>query len=168
MFEISDLKAKKLPELQQIAKDLKVPKYKTLKKLDLVYQRGNIRAWFLAYADFLCQWKPLYYDAKIGVSVGASYTLRIGVTIGRRFIGVTKTFSISLKAQLHLYGPPTDSPDFRSNHPRSRPCPPWRAARYPQRQASRRRSETSPCQLQCPWLWIDPLRAGCGHDLLPR
>ncbi len=38
MFEISDLKAKKLPELQDIAKSLKVPKHKTLKKLDLVYQ----------------------------------------------------------------------------------------------------------------------------------
>lgn len=38
MFEISDLKAKKLPELQDIAKSLKVPKFKTLKKLDLVYQ----------------------------------------------------------------------------------------------------------------------------------
>ena len=38
MFEISDLKAKKLPELQDIANSLKVPKYKTLKKLDLVYQ----------------------------------------------------------------------------------------------------------------------------------
>ena len=38
MFEISDLKSKKLPELQEIAKDLNVPKFKTLKKLDLVYQ----------------------------------------------------------------------------------------------------------------------------------
>ncbi|MEM7485559.1 MAG: transcription termination factor Rho [Bacteroidota bacterium] len=38
MFEISDLKAKKLPELQEIAKTLSVPKFKTLKKLDLVYQ----------------------------------------------------------------------------------------------------------------------------------
>ena len=38
MFEISDLKAKKLPELQELAKDLKVPKYRTQKKLDLVYQ----------------------------------------------------------------------------------------------------------------------------------
>ncbi|HSM63739.1 MAG TPA: transcription termination factor Rho [Gillisia sp.] len=38
MFEISDLKAKKLPELQDIAKSLNVPKYKTVKKLDLVYQ----------------------------------------------------------------------------------------------------------------------------------
>jgi transcription termination factor Rho len=38
MFEISQLKAQKLPELQEIAQQLKVPKYRTLKKLDLVYQ----------------------------------------------------------------------------------------------------------------------------------
>jgi len=38
MFEISDLKSKKLPELQEIAKELNVPKYRTQKKLDLVYQ----------------------------------------------------------------------------------------------------------------------------------
>ncbi|MEM9866206.1 MAG: transcription termination factor Rho [Bacteroidota bacterium] len=44
MFEISDLKAKKLPELQEIAKDLKVPKFKSLKKLDLVYQILDLQA----------------------------------------------------------------------------------------------------------------------------
>jgi len=38
MLEISDLKAKKLPELQDLAKALGVPKYRSLKKLDLVYQ----------------------------------------------------------------------------------------------------------------------------------
>ena len=38
MLEISELKAKKLPELQEIAKSLNVPKYRSLKKLDLVYQ----------------------------------------------------------------------------------------------------------------------------------
>ncbi|MDT0555977.1 transcription termination factor Rho [Patiriisocius hiemis] len=38
MLEISELKAKKLPELQELAKALKVPKYRSLKKLDLVYQ----------------------------------------------------------------------------------------------------------------------------------
>ena len=37
MLEISELKAKKLPELQEIAKNLNVPKFRTLKKLDLVY-----------------------------------------------------------------------------------------------------------------------------------
>ena len=38
MLEISELKAKKLPELQELAKVLNVPKYRALKKLDLVYQ----------------------------------------------------------------------------------------------------------------------------------
>ena len=38
MFEISDLKSKKLPELQEIAKALNIPKFRYLKKLDLVYQ----------------------------------------------------------------------------------------------------------------------------------
>ena len=38
MFEISQLKEKKLPELQEIAKQLSIPKFRSLKKLDLVYQ----------------------------------------------------------------------------------------------------------------------------------
>jgi transcription termination factor Rho len=44
MFEISELKAKKLPELQDIAKNLNVPKYRSLKKLDLVYQILDLQA----------------------------------------------------------------------------------------------------------------------------
>lgn len=38
MFEISELKSKKLPELQEIAKELNVPKFRAQKKLDLVYK----------------------------------------------------------------------------------------------------------------------------------
>ncbi len=38
MFEISQLKGKKLSDLQEIAKKMNVPKYRSLKKLDLVYQ----------------------------------------------------------------------------------------------------------------------------------
>ena len=38
MFEISQLKEKKLTELQEIAKQLNISKYRSLKKLDLVYQ----------------------------------------------------------------------------------------------------------------------------------
>ena len=38
MLEISELKSKKLLDLQEIAKELNVPKYRTQKKLDLVYQ----------------------------------------------------------------------------------------------------------------------------------
>ncbi len=44
MFEISELKAKKLPELQAIAQKLNVPKYRTMKKLDLVYQILDVQA----------------------------------------------------------------------------------------------------------------------------
>ena len=44
MFEISQLKEKKLPELQDIAKKLNVPKFKSLKKIDLVYQILDLQA----------------------------------------------------------------------------------------------------------------------------
>ncbi|MBE16860.1 MAG: transcription termination factor Rho [Dokdonia sp.] len=44
MFEISDLKTKKLPELQEIAKGINVPKYRSLKKLDLVYKILDVQA----------------------------------------------------------------------------------------------------------------------------
>ncbi len=38
MLEIIELKSKKLPELQDIANKLNIPKYKYMKKLDLIYQ----------------------------------------------------------------------------------------------------------------------------------
>ena len=38
MFEINDLKQLKLPELKGIAEKLNIPKFKTLKKMDLVYK----------------------------------------------------------------------------------------------------------------------------------
>ncbi|WP_340203089.1 transcription termination factor Rho [Ascidiimonas sp. W6] len=44
MFDISDLKSKKLVELQGIAKELTIPKYKSLKKMDLVYQILDVQA----------------------------------------------------------------------------------------------------------------------------
>ena len=66
-------------------------------KLSAVYSAGNLRAWFTAYADFLINWKPFSYDIRIGVSVGASYTLDLWL--------IKKTFSIELSADLHLWGP---------------------------------------------------------------
>ena len=44
MFEISELKEKKLTELQEIAKELNVPKFSSLKKIDLVYQILDLQA----------------------------------------------------------------------------------------------------------------------------
>lgn len=44
MFEISQLKEKKLSELQELAQKLNVPKYRSLKKLDLIYQILDLQA----------------------------------------------------------------------------------------------------------------------------
>ena len=44
MFEIINLKSKKLAELQDISKDLSIPKYRGLKKLDLVYKILDFQA----------------------------------------------------------------------------------------------------------------------------
>ncbi len=44
MFEISQLKEKKLSDLQEIAQKLNVPKFRTLKKLDLVYKILDVQA----------------------------------------------------------------------------------------------------------------------------
>lgn len=67
-------------------------------KLNAVFQVGNLRAWFYAYADFVINWKPFYYDIAIGVSIGVSYRIT--------FLGINKTFSIELGASVHLWGPP--------------------------------------------------------------
>ncbi len=44
MFEIDELKGKKLIELQEIAQKIGVPKFRQLKKLDLVYQILDVQA----------------------------------------------------------------------------------------------------------------------------
>lgn len=64
--------------------------------LEAVYQSGNLKAWFTAYADFLIMWNPFYYDIRVGVSVGASYTVK--------FIWTT-TFKVELGADVHIWGP---------------------------------------------------------------
>lgn len=64
--------------------------------LEAVYKSGNLKAWFTAYADFLIMWNPFYYDIRVGVSVGASYTVK--------FIWTT-TFKVELGADVHIWGP---------------------------------------------------------------
>jgi hypothetical protein len=63
------------------------------------YQDGNLKAWFTAQADFLISWLPFYYQASIGVSVGASYKLSV--------CGIHKTLSAEIGATLDLWGPRT-------------------------------------------------------------
>jgi hypothetical protein len=66
--------------------------------LSVVFQTGGIRAWFIAQADFLVQWKPLYYDIAISVSIGVALRIVIGV--------IRINLSVELSAALQLHGPP--------------------------------------------------------------
>lgn len=67
--------------------------------LEAVYQSGNLRAWYTAYADFLIYWKPFYFTAGIGVDVGVSYHVH--------FLFVSTTLNFELGATVALHGPPT-------------------------------------------------------------
>ena len=44
MYDILELKSKLLTDLQDIAKNLNVPKYRSLKKMDLIYQILDVQA----------------------------------------------------------------------------------------------------------------------------
>lgn len=71
-------------------------------KLSAVYQSGSIRAWFIAYADFLLNWKPLYYMAEMGISIGVEVSLRISLG----FCKIAFAIAVHLNVQLHIWGPP--------------------------------------------------------------
>jgi hypothetical protein len=66
--------------------------------LSIVFQSGGIRAWFIAYADFLVQWRPLFYDIVIGISIGVALNLKIGI--------IRISISLELSAAVELHGPP--------------------------------------------------------------
>jgi hypothetical protein len=67
--------------------------------LEVVYQSGNLKAWFIAHADMIISWNPFYFDAGISIRVGVSYRIHVW------FINVT--LSAELGASLELWGPPT-------------------------------------------------------------
>ena len=67
--------------------------------LEVLYQSGNLRCWFTAYANMMIRWKPFYFTASIGISIGASYRLNLLFT--------TVTVSVEMGARLNLWGPPT-------------------------------------------------------------
>jgi hypothetical protein len=67
--------------------------------LEVLFQSGDLKAWFTAYADLMIRWKPFYFTADIGVSIGASYRLNLAFT--------SVTLSVELGATLALHGPPT-------------------------------------------------------------
>lgn len=67
--------------------------------LEVLFHAGNLRAWFIAYANLLIRWKPFQFLASIGVSLGASYRLNLLFT--------TVTITIELGATVDMGGPPT-------------------------------------------------------------
>jgi hypothetical protein len=67
-------------------------------RLSAVYRSGCIRAWFIAYADFLLNWKPLHYMADMGVNIGVEARIR--------FWGISFSIALHLNVGLHVWGPP--------------------------------------------------------------
>jgi large repetitive protein len=70
-------------------------------RLEATYQAGGLRAWFIAYADFLVSWDPFSYDIEIGVSIGVSLEIEICFIVCG-----TVRISVSVGARLHVFGPP--------------------------------------------------------------
>lgn len=66
--------------------------------LSIVYESGGVRAWFVAHADLLLQWKPIHYDVDVAVSIGVSVNLKV--------LFVRVRLSVELAAAVTLYGPP--------------------------------------------------------------
>ncbi|MEU1722732.1 DUF6603 domain-containing protein [Nonomuraea sp. NPDC005692] len=68
-------------------------------RLDATYQSGSLKAWFDAHADIVVRWKPFWFDAGIGITIGASYKMNLLVT--------SATVSVELGCDLEFWGPPT-------------------------------------------------------------
>jgi hypothetical protein len=62
-------------------------------QLSVVYNAGVIKAWFIAYADFLLSWKPFYYLIDMGISIGVAVDLGLF------------TIRVHLSVALHIWGP---------------------------------------------------------------
>ncbi|MCJ8289771.1 MAG: hypothetical protein HRT58_04425 [Crocinitomicaceae bacterium] len=67
-------------------------------RLEAVWKKGNIRAWFNIDANFLIQWRPFQYQADFRVSIGASFRIKVA------FIKVK--MSISVNVAVRVSGPP--------------------------------------------------------------
>ena len=70
-------------------------------RLEAVWQSGDLKAWFIANANFIVAWQPYYYDAQISLRIGASYTFSIKIFKWR----IHKTISVEVGADLHIWGP---------------------------------------------------------------
>ncbi|KAF4456305.1 hypothetical protein F53441_1550 [Fusarium austroafricanum] len=67
-------------------------------RLHAAFQAGPLSAWFDAFANFLINYRPFYFDMSAGVSVG------VGFSIDFWFIHIR--ISVQIGAELYLWGPP--------------------------------------------------------------
>jgi hypothetical protein len=67
--------------------------------LEILFNSGNLHAWFTAQADLMVTWHPFSFYADISIEIGVSYRLNLGIC--------HKTISVSLGASMDLWGPPT-------------------------------------------------------------
>lgn len=66
-------------------------------RLSMTYTLGNLKAYFIAKADFLISWKPFHYDIELGITLGASYHLKVWF--------ISRTITLELGTDLHIWGP---------------------------------------------------------------
>ncbi|RYP91655.1 hypothetical protein DL770_002221 [Monosporascus sp. CRB-9-2] len=67
-------------------------------RLHAAFSAGPLGAWFDAFADFLINYKPFYFNMQAGLSVGVGFSIDIW------FIHIR--ISVEIGAQLYLWGPP--------------------------------------------------------------
>lgn len=65
--------------------------------LDFQWHLGGLKAWFTAHIDFLLAWQPFYFDARVSISMGVSYTFSV--------FGIRKTLGFHIGAGIALWGP---------------------------------------------------------------
>lgn len=66
--------------------------------LNLTFQSGDLKAWFLADTNIIVYWHPFHFDAEVDISIGVSYKLNLGFC--------SKEITDELSARVEVWGPP--------------------------------------------------------------
>lgn len=66
--------------------------------LNLTFQSGDLKAWFLADTNIIVYWHPFHFDAEVDISIGVSYKLNLGFC--------SKEITDELSASVEVWGPP--------------------------------------------------------------
>lgn len=69
---------------------------------DVSYGPDWLQLWFKAYGDFLASWDPFFFEADVGVSVGATFAISVDLW----FTTISVDITVSIGATLVVKGPP--------------------------------------------------------------